>query len=451
MNPASNLGAGLSRIDEFKRRLQASPVWARIARGAFWSLVGTVISRGLAFVASVVAARLLGIVQFGQLGVVQSTISMLSTMAGFSLGLMSTKYVAEFYQKDPGRAGRVIALSSLFSWVTGGAMALVLVVFSGELATHTLAAPQLSQQLRIGSLLLLFGSVTGAQVGTLYGFEAFRIIARTNFITGISTFVGVVAGTWFFGLNGALWGLVASQVATYGANKLALRKMVQHYGIPGTRKGCLKEVGLVWNFGVPAMMGGVLVGPVIWITNTFLVNQPNGYTEMGLFNAANQLRQMILFFPTTLASVALPMLSNLHGMDNLRSYRKLFWANLGLSFGSATAIALPIAFLAPWIMGRFGAPFRAGSLVLVLLCLVSVLTAALNSVGQSIVSEGKMWAGFCLNLIWAAFMLGVSYALRHHGAMGLAVANLVAYGVHMLTSAYYVRLRLSKWSTNTST
>jgi O-antigen/teichoic acid export membrane protein len=394
---------------------------------------------------TVFAARLLGLVGYGELGVVLSTISMLSTIAGFSLGQMSTKYVAEFYQMDPGRAGRVISLSNLFSWITGAAMTIVLFLFANEIAAHALAAPYLGHQLRVASLLLLLGSITGTQVGTLYGFEAFRIIARINIITGVTSILAIVSGTWLFGLDGAIWGTIVSRIASYLAGEAALRRVTRSHGLPLKNPDRLREIGLVWRFGVPAMMAGVMVGPVIWISNAFIVNQPNGYAEMGIFNAANQLRQLILFFPTTLASVALPMLSNLQGIGGSRSYRKLFWANLGLSAGSAIIIALPIAVFAPWVMARFGASFRMGGSVLVLLCMAGVLTATLDGVGQSIASEGRMWFGFVLNLVWATVMLIVSYALRRHGAMGLGIATLFAYLVHLVTSSIYVRYRMSRW------
>lgn len=427
------------------KRLHASPVGLRLARGAFWALVGTVISRGLSLLSTIFAARLLGLVRYGELGVVLSTIGMLSTIAGFSLGQMSTKYVAEFYQKDPERAGRVISLSNLFSWLTGGAMTTVLFLFANDIAAHALAAPYLENQLRIASLLLLLGSITGAQAGTLYGFEAFRIIARINIITGVTSILAIVSGAWLFGLDGAIWGTIISRIATYFAGRTALRRVTSRHGIPLKNPNQLQEIGLVWHFGVPAMMGGVMVGPVIWITNAFVVNQPNGYAEMGIFNAANQLRQLILFFPTTLASVVLPMLSNLQGMGSSRNYRRLFWANMGLSAGSAIVIALPIVLFAPWVMARFGESFRMGSSVLVLLCMAAVLSAALDGVGQSIASEGQMWFGFALNLIWAVTMLIFSYTLRRHGAIGLGIAYLVAYTVHLFTSFGYVRYRMARW------
>src|SRR4029453_12131551 len=107
-------------------------------RGAFWSLSGTLISRGLALLASILVARVLGKVGFGELGIIQSSVGMFGTFAGFGLGLTATKHVAEFRTKDPARAGRIISLSSLVSWMTGGVMAGLLFVLAPWLAARTL-------------------------------------------------------------------------------------------------------------------------------------------------------------------------------------------------------------------------------------------------------------------------------------------------------------------------
>jgi len=54
--------------EEFDRRFPVGSLRARFAKGATWSLIGAVISQGLALVASVIVARLLGEVGFGELG-----------------------------------------------------------------------------------------------------------------------------------------------------------------------------------------------------------------------------------------------------------------------------------------------------------------------------------------------------------------------------------------------
>ena len=101
-------------------RLLASPLGRRIAKGVFWSLAGALISRGLAMVSSVLVARMLGREGFGELGTIQATVGMFGVFAGFGLGMTATKFVAELKFTNPLRAGRIIGLSSLTSWASGG-------------------------------------------------------------------------------------------------------------------------------------------------------------------------------------------------------------------------------------------------------------------------------------------------------------------------------------------
>ena len=79
-------------------RIEASKIGYRLAMGAFWSMAGAVISRGLMLAAWVLVARMLGKTGYGELGMIQSTVGMFGVFAGFGFGLTATKHVAEFYQ-----------------------------------------------------------------------------------------------------------------------------------------------------------------------------------------------------------------------------------------------------------------------------------------------------------------------------------------------------------------
>jgi O-antigen/teichoic acid export membrane protein len=196
-NHTVNLKArALSACPEFLRgywdRIESSPLGLRLAKGAFWSLAGALISRGLALLASIIVARILGKEGFGELGIIQSTVGMFGVFAGFGLGMTATKYVAEFRTKNPERAGRVIALSNIVAIVSGGVMSLILVFLAPWLARSTLAAPHLTLFLQIAAGLLFLSALNGAQIGTLAGFEAFRTIAKVNFWAGIADRKSVV-------------------------------------------------------------------------------------------------------------------------------------------------------------------------------------------------------------------------------------------------------------------
>ena len=192
-------------------RVRGSPLASRLVRGSFWSLAGSLTSRVLALGAAIIAARILGKAAYGELGIIQSTLSMFGTLAGFGLGATAMKFVAEHRTKDPPKAGRIIALSSIVSWGTSIALALALYAAAPWLATTALAAPQLTESLQLSSLLLFLNGINGAQNGVLSGFEAFKSIAKVSLISGLLNFPLVIAGAWYFKLDGLIWGLIVAQ------------------------------------------------------------------------------------------------------------------------------------------------------------------------------------------------------------------------------------------------
>jgi hypothetical protein len=62
----------------------------------------------------------------------------------------------------------------------------------------------------------------------------------------------------------------------------------------------------------------------------------------------------------------------------------------------------------------------------VLLCATAVTHAAYWIISQSMVSKGRVWTIFALNLGWAILLLSWTWLLRHQGARGLAVSYLIA-------------------------
>ena len=302
-----------SMVHPFLKRIETSDIWSRLARGIFWSMTGSMISRGLMLIATVLVARILGKTVYGELGMIQATVGMFGVFAGFGLGLTATKHVAEFRQSNPERAGRIIGLSGLFAMGTGGLMALCLFIFAPWLAVHSINAPHLVGVLRIGGLILFINALNGAQTGALSGFEAFKTIAYVNLFVGLISFPILVCGAYLGGLIGAVWALSINLGFNWLLNHLALRKESRRYKVPFTLKKCSRELSVLWRFSLPAALSGALVGPVNWVCGVLLVNQPDGYGEMGVYSAANQWRIAILFIPSMLGQVILPLLANLNG------------------------------------------------------------------------------------------------------------------------------------------
>ena len=211
-------------LQPYFERILSSPLAIRLLKGAFWVTFGSVISRGLGLLASVAVARILGKVRFGEIGIVQNTVVMLTSFAGLGLGLAATKFIAEFRNLDPLKAGRVLALTSAVTLATSGAASLLLLLTAPWVAAHALSAPHLTVAVRIGAVLLFFSGLNSVQINALSGFEAFRAIARINIICGAMNFPLMLGGTYYWGLTGALWACSIVLALNCLLTQLALRQ-----------------------------------------------------------------------------------------------------------------------------------------------------------------------------------------------------------------------------------
>lgn len=414
-----------SVIHPFFRRIEASQAGARLAHGVFWSMAGSVLSRGLMLCATVLVARMLGKTVYGELGMIQSTVGMFGIFAGFGLSLTATKHVAEFRQNDPERAGRIIGISGLFALGTGGLIALGLLIFAPWLAGSTINAPHLTGVLRIGALILFINALNGAQTGALAGFEAFKTIAYVNLFVGLISFPILVGGAYFGGLAGAVWALAINLCFNWLLNHIALRKEARRYHVPFTFRNCRQELPILWSFALPATLAGIMVGPANWVCRSLLTNQPNGYDEIGLLTAALVFQGMLLFVAEMLGAPLLSMVSN----AGVNISEKLGTINMLSSWFLGVTIAIPLLSFPELAQLVFGSDYASRSFQITFSLVVFCTTIMMFKQGLSrvLAANNLLWWGFFSNTFWAVTLIGSSVLLVPWGAPGLAASLTIAY------------------------
>lgn len=415
-------------------RLKDSPVHLRIASGAFWSLAGAVIGQGLTVFASIVLARFLGTEQYGAYGIIQSTISTFAVFAAPVFGIAATKYVAELRNTDPERAGNVIATTMTAGLIATALMSAILWIIAPYLASTTLNEPALGGMLRIATVTLFFTGLIGIQGGILSGFEAFRTLARINLFRGIVSFPVMVILAYLWGLPGSVLALAIIAAVTVYLHQHAIQAEIKDYALPVRYLNPTGEWRMLRIFSLPALLSATVAVAATWATNAMLVNQPNGYADMGIFNAANQWRLAVLFVPVALSRPLLPMLSESLGR-NLDEYRQVFRLNLILTALISLVVATVVALLSPWIMSAYGSDFAQYWPVLVLLTFGAVFSALAGVIGNSIWSMGKMWLSLFINMIWATALLGSFSVLTQFGALGLSTAYMFSYVLQLIIAS----------------
>ncbi len=411
----------------------------RFSSGILWNFIATVFSQGSVFLTAIFLARILGKETFGEFGMIQSTLLTLAGLAQIATGLTATKYVAEFRLIDKKRAGRVLGLCSIMT-VISGFVATVLLIFSASfLAEKIFKAPYLEDGLLIASAFVLFSVMNGFQTGALVGLERFKSLSVYGALLGIGYFIICVTGASFWGLYGAFAGMVISAMLRWLVYGMLLRREAEKQNITILYKEGFREKEVLYRFALPSAVSSMTTMPSVWLGNAFLVQQVNGFSEMGLYSAGINLRTIVLFLPYVINNVSLAIINSHKGSQNISSYSSSFFMTLKLTFFLALTGALVMWLSGEWVLQLFGKDF-VGKYVTIMITLmsISVFFEALNiAVHQLIQSHEKMWLSFfAIALPRDLTVVILAYFLTaHYGAAGLAGAYVAGYFLALVVTA----------------
>jgi O-antigen/teichoic acid export membrane protein len=239
---------------------------------------------------------------------------------------------------------------------------------------------------------------------------------------------------WLWGLEGAFGGLLLSAIVRWYIYHRALRLESGAQSITIRYQEPWRERDIIRRFAVPAAISGLTSMPALWLANTFLVSQKDGYAQMGLYSAANNLKAIIMFLPALLNNVGTSLLNNQKGLGNDVLYRRIFWTNFRIT-AAAVVLGAGLMFGAgSWLLALFGKDFPEGEPVLRLLTLSVLFEALALASYQVIQSKEKMWFSlFAVALPRDLLIASLSFLFAPlYGAFGLAMAHTIAWSVALL-------------------
>ncbi|MBV9036551.1 MAG: oligosaccharide flippase family protein [Acidobacteriaceae bacterium] len=445
---ADQLGV-TQRIPASWRSVLDRSVQQRIASGAAWSLVGAGFQSGFTMVSNIACARLLNSVDYGQLGIVLSTINLCTALFTSGLSMTATRYVAEYRDAAPRRAGTIIGLSTATSLAVGALIAMIVCLLAPWLSRDVLHGRGVERALTLGAVSMLFAAINGSQMGALSGFEAFRSLAIGNFARGVSVLVFVTMGAAFWGLNGALVGYIIVSALTALFYQIMVRRRAFAKGVPISYCFNRQDFRVLWRFTIPVLLTTSVFTPAAWWSNVLLVRR-SGYAESGIFSAVYTWQTLILFFPLAVSSIGLPMLSNLRTEGNMAKYKKLLGIMFLLIPAPAIIAAVPVALCSPWIMNLYGASFHHGAPALTLISIAAVLSACNIPVGHALWSLNATIPAILLALLNGGTLIIAAHALATKGAAGLASAYVIMTVFQSIASALFMTWLLRKKLPNAS-
>lgn len=405
----------------------------RLVRGISWNLAAALLGRGLGLLSTIAAARLLGKAGYGELGIIQSTVNTIGVIAGSSLGVTATKFLAQYKETDKDRAGSLMALCWATALFTGVLFTSLAFILAPWLSSTVLKAPHLAPYLRGGSFIILFSALTGGQRGMLVGFEEFKILAILTAFCGVLTLPLTIVLTYYFGLAGAIAVLIVVEFLNWVGNGYFLKKKLFQFHIRLDFFKAWANRKVLLTFSLPYAMGTLLNLPVVWICNALLVRQPGGLIEMAIFSATYRWRDFILFVPSAVSSVSAAIHAERLELQDYQSVRKV----LRISLLTVSAVALGgmllISIASSFILRQYGEGFVEQGVPVMIIALGGAVFIAMSVPFSNIViSSGRVWQGFAGGVIMGVTLLGITYYLIDLGAKGLSIAHLITGFVGLL-------------------
>lgn len=421
-------------------------VFSRIASGTFWSLVGVAAGKAIVLIASIFCARILGEFYFGQLGIVRSTIAMFIVLGSAGLGTTASKYIAEYRATS-----NVEGITKIYYLTNGFALLLALliaglVLLNAEaIAVSNFNDKTITRAIQIGSILLLFSIINAAQNGVISGFEKFKTIALNTFWASFVEGIAIVIGAYLNGAEGAIWGYGLSFIFWTLLNYLSIKKIFCTEGISKKYRSLTRnDYSIIWKFSIPAALNSIMVTPTFWAIKTMLVRY-NDFGSLGVYEAADQWKIIILFIPNAIANILVPILSNVNGKNDKASYTKVLKFSLVLNGGIALLLSAFVYVFQDFIMGLYGSGFVESGVLFVLI-LSTVFSSMAQVLTLSLVSKTKAWISFAFNFVWSIVMIATTYFFLENGCgvISLAYANLIAYIMHFFFQLLYFVVKWNK-------
>ena len=425
-------------LNELKDRFFKNKRIKSIAFSLFWNVFGALVSKGSVFFISIFSARIVGLEDYGRLGMIQQTLGLFQMFAVMGLGITATKFVAENNMLGKKHhIHKTCKIITQLSIVSSIFFALVLITFSSYLSVYQLNDASLKNLLLGVSIAVVFSGINQTQTGILAGLQKFNWIARSNIIVSIITFPIMIALIYKFGVEGSVFGFIINSFLQLVVNRFYIKKSISFYSKSCTNlKINITDVKRILISGLPNFLAGLVVMPATWYSFSLLTKSESGYIELGALSAANQIFAVIYFIPIMLAQVVMPMIAS-----EEKEGREI----LNLSIKLITVFAIPflviMMFFSNHIMALYGRDSAEyGNLLIVVLLTAGVLCIQ-TQIDHYIVAKGHSWLHFKLNLLFGLLFVSLSYVLLEYAALGIALARFIGYFIRFIILLSILKLK----------
>ena len=404
--------------------------------GSAITFVSSVLNLGLSAIVSIVGARGLGPSEFGKLAFfvsVASLVVLFSDVLGvrFATTLVLAKDEREFDRKT--------AASSLFFYSLIVALTVAPIVGFVPIARKALFLGLDDPQWKWQIAAIIFGVVIYSNFRCLMVAERnFILLAFVDLLRGASYAVLLVLLIHGFGRE-----LAVETAIAYIASMWIVAGLTLVRGLAdGLSKPSIAFLKHCLHVGLRAAIVNLL-GFLNLRADQYLIQGILGPAQLGQYNVAFTIGQLITMIPSVIGSVLFPVIASETSKSRAGEKTKKVLGIVGTSAAAISILMIPIA--KPLIVFAYGAKFApAGEALpfllpgIAFLSVLMLLNNHLGGIGYPPLLLVSLFVGLVINVALNLFLL------NRFGIVGAAVASSVSYGVQCALAWIAFRQSLTK-------
>ncbi len=420
----------------------SAPGSAAVLRSAGQVLAVTALAQLLALGLQLLAARLLGPVEFGIYGFVLAGLGLCLIPGKFGLDTTLIRLVAQFTA-----ASETPRLRGLLRFARAAGLGLGLLVAGAALlwtsVAGTLDAPGLRRAALVGAVLLPFAVLSELTAAALRGLRRVASaltgdgLVRPVVAAGSLLMLAAFRPAWLTGaaaMGAYLLGTILSLVLT----TVLLRRSVPPGLVVVTREHIRGYLRIAFSLMIAS---GILVA--MYSLDTVMIGVIADTTTAGFYSVASRVAIVVLFVMNGAQMVVAPLLASIAGTGAGPELRRVVRVLNGLSVAAGVPAALVLALAAGLVMELFGPEFREGATALRILAISQLLNVLTGPTGLVLSMTGLerrlvqlLAGGLALNVVLNVLWIPI------FGLVGAAMASLVAQASWNIGAVVVIRLQL---------
>lgn len=440
-------------INKLNQKLNSDLHFKELMKGSTSTFVLKIIGMVIGFGTSLFITNYYGASVYGTLGILSSVVTVFSIFPGFGMGGALIRIVGELRTHSHYNEVRHICKKVLL-WTTLSAtfFAFLLFISSDFIAQNILEKPNLSSQLQLISMVLIFSTVTGIISAILQSMKKIKLCVFNNeivrkIIMPILIGIGYLLAVLDKSSENLVTIYIISVALTCIVSIIFVSKLIKNLPIEthATEKYKYNFKKII-TIASPLFFAGIFM-TIMNLSDVVMLGIYTTEKEVGVYIVAKQMAMLIGIILASINSIAFPKFIEFHAKNDRQGLVKIAQQSAKVMFFAAFPLLLLYLIFPSFVMGIFGAEFIIGTTVLITLSMAQFINVISGSVGGVMTMTDYRKEARTVSAITALMVVSLHYFLIPlYGINGAAAASAIGMVFWNITLSIYVKRKLGFWT-----